>query len=147
MQTISRPEMYKLIAENSTDVIYTVGLDEKFRFVSPSVEKMFGYKPKEVLGKSVKNFLTPDSYKSQSEGMRKALMENDADVSEKMTLEVISKEGELVWVEIHAKFLVDNKNNQIGILGVARDVSDRIRMEKELKKKVVELEILNKPLG
>ena len=51
MQTISRPEMYKLIAENSTDVIYTVGLDEKFRFVSPSVEKMFGYKPKEVLGK------------------------------------------------------------------------------------------------
>jgi PAS domain S-box-containing protein len=146
MITPKNDELYKLIADNFTDVIYTIGLDEKINFVSPSVEVLFGYKPQEVVGKSVKNFLTPESYRRQNEGMQKALLEQDAEVTEKLTLQAIHKNGELIWVEIHAKFLVNDDEKLVGILGIARDVSDRVRSEEEYKKRVDELNRENEQL-
>ncbi|PPD58621.1 PAS domain-containing protein [Dehalogenimonas etheniformans] len=45
---------YRLITENSTDVIWTLSLDGRFTYVSPSVYQLRGYTPDEVLRQSTK---------------------------------------------------------------------------------------------
>ena len=52
---------YKLLAENVTDVIWTIDLGLRFTYVSPSVEKLLGYQAGNLLAQPVVNFLAPDS--------------------------------------------------------------------------------------
>lgn len=97
--------IYKYLVDNSTDVIYMLSLDGEIQFISPSVETVFGYTPEEVRSKNIRTFLTNDSYKKQDIAMKRALMENDSDISEKLTTQVKNKKGEILLVEIHARFL------------------------------------------
>jgi len=52
---------YKLLAENVTDVIWTVDFGLRFTYVSPSVEKLLGYQADNLLAQPVVNFLAPES--------------------------------------------------------------------------------------
>ena len=53
---------YRLIAENTADVIWVLDLTSgRFTFVSPSVERLRGYSVEEVLGQTMAEALTPES--------------------------------------------------------------------------------------
>ena len=117
--------IYKYITDNSTDVIYIIGLDDVFHYVSPSAKSLFGYEPEDVIGKSVRDYLTPESYAMQSRKMKQALLKNNTDTSEKLTVQLINNKKETVSVEIHARFIVDKNNYLIGVLGIARELADK----------------------
>ena len=58
-------EKYRLSFENATDVIYTIDTDLNILSVSPSVERILGYKPQDFIGRPVSdlgNILTPESF-------------------------------------------------------------------------------------
>nr|HOO91285.1 PAS domain S-box protein [Syntrophales bacterium] len=71
-------EKYRLHFENVTDIIYSV--DEKLHIlsISPSVEKILGYKPKELVGKTIQrlNIMAEDRLKEASSDIRSALKGN-----------------------------------------------------------------------
>ena len=52
---------YRLLAENVIDVIWTMDLNWKFTYASPSCESLSGYKDKEIVGMTLDQLLTPDS--------------------------------------------------------------------------------------
>ena len=56
-------EQYRLSFENVTDVVWTIDADFTVRKMSPSVERMLGYKPQDFIGRSfpICNILTPES--------------------------------------------------------------------------------------
>jgi PAS domain-containing protein len=54
-------KVYKLLADNSYDVIFTMDNDLNTTFVSPSVERMYGYTPAEFLPLTLTDLLTPTS--------------------------------------------------------------------------------------
>ena len=54
--------------------------------------------------------------------------------SRTLELEVYCKDGSTVWIEVTASFLRNDANEVIGILGISRDISERIQAEKERKK-------------
>jgi len=53
-------EYYYSLVENSSDVISIVEEDGTIRYQSPSVEKIFGYKSEEMIGKNILEFVHPD---------------------------------------------------------------------------------------
>ena len=63
-----------------------------------------------------------------------------------MELELIRKDGSTVWAEVRASFLRDQAGNPVGILGISRDISDRMRAERELKMYSAALEATNQKL-
>ena len=135
-------EKYKLLAEHSADVIYKLNIEnEQYMYVSPSVERILGYTAKESLSLRVQDVLTTESYIRQRENLIKAIAIGKRD-PEIMELEAVHKDGYTVPVEIHANFILDERGNPLEILGVARDITERKRIEKQIKTSLKEKEIL-----
>jgi two-component system, sensor histidine kinase PdtaS len=135
-------EKYKLLAEHSADVIYKLNIEnEQYTYVSPSVERVLGYTAKESLSLKVQDVLTTESYDRQRENLAKALASGRRD-PEILELEAVHKDGHTVPVEIHASLVLDEQGNPLEIVGVARDITERKRVEKQIKTSLKEKEIL-----
>jgi len=133
-------EQYKLLAENTADVIYIVRLeDEKYMYASPSVERLLGYTSTEIPSLRVMDVLTAESYEIQRNGMQEALVSGRRDPAT-LELEAVHKDGHTVPIETHASFILDEQGNPVVIQGVARDITDRKRVEEGLRKAQEELE-------
>jgi PAS domain S-box-containing protein len=124
-------EQYRLVTRYSADVIYKLGIkDERYRYVSPSIKQMLGYDEKEVLEIKVKDILTPESYELQHSEMLKDIA--DGRESATLQLEAVHKDGHIVPIEVHATFIKDENREPAEIVGVARDISERKKMEEQL---------------
>src|SRR5205085_10576041 len=53
-------EHFRSLIENASDLTAVIGADGVFRYQSPSSERILGYKPEELVGRNVLEFLTPD---------------------------------------------------------------------------------------
>lgn len=59
-----REEKYRLLADNTSDVISTLDKDNRFTYYSPSVEDLRGYTPQQAMQQSLEETLSPDSLKN-----------------------------------------------------------------------------------
>ncbi|MDM7999500.1 MAG: PAS domain S-box protein [Dehalococcoidia bacterium] len=129
---------YRLLAENASDVIWIMNMDLQFTYVSPSVVGLRGYTPEETVSQSLKELLTPASLEEVMKAWaeEKAIEEKgfkDLHRSRVLQLEMNCKNGSTVWTEVKASFLRDSSGNAIGILGVARDITERKQAQKSLE--------------
>ncbi len=129
---------YKLLTENATDVIWTIGVDFKLAYVSPSIEKFGGYKQEEISGLSLKKILTFNSFKKIKTFLEEhnSSIENEGalDVPYMLDLEGIHKNGTIVFFETTINVFRDNKNQIIGIQGISRDITKRKLAEEKEKR-------------
>ncbi len=129
---------YRLLAENSGDVIFTLDFDLNFTFVSPAVFRLRGFTVEEVLQQNIANTLTPDSLKKVTRLLEKllpvALAGNELIEPVIAELQTYKKDNSLIWVEVTATVLTNDKGKPTGILGVTRDISKRMAALIELRK-------------
>ncbi len=128
-------EKFRMLAENSDDVIYH--LDENLNriYISPSIERFLGYTPDEHIKQSREEFYTPEAIK-QFQSAVKEIFERiksgmDKERPIRLEFEVKHKNGSTLWVETRAKPLYDDKDNFKGIIGISRDITERRRIEQE----------------
>ncbi len=62
---------YRLLAENASDVIFTLDLNLRYTYCSPSVERLRGYTVEEAMTQTLKDVLTPDSYRAARKALDK----------------------------------------------------------------------------
>jgi PAS domain S-box-containing protein len=125
-------DMYRLLSENTGDIIALHDLDMCFKYVSPSIEKVLGYTPAEVLGKSpLEVFGVPD-VKKQVGGQLKVVFPHKHKTN-----------GTTVYLEVLLKQLEDENGNVFSILATSRDVTEREMSIKELKKAIIKERELN----
>jgi diguanylate cyclase (GGDEF)-like protein/PAS domain S-box-containing protein len=137
---------YRLLAENTSDLIWTVDLSLRYTYMSPVVERMRGYTADEILGLPIKDTLTPASLdvamKVLAEELAIEKMERkNLFRSRKLDLEMYCKDGSTIWTEMNMMFMRDSSGQPVGIQGVTRDISDRKRAEAEQNRLHAELEI------
>ncbi|MCU0597203.1 MAG: PAS domain S-box protein, partial [Desulfobacterota bacterium] len=129
---------YRLLADHATDIIFTMNLELRFMYVSPSVKRIMGYDAEPFIALPLDQLLAPASL----EGARAALAEEMskegqavADPLRVVTLELEGRrnDGSPIWLESRMTFLRKQGGAPQGILGVARDISDRKRTEEALR--------------
>ena len=131
-------QKYRLLAENVSDMIWMMDIyQQRLTYVSPSVKKMRGYSPKEVMEQSLDEILTPESYQRAMQTLADQLsrdneLEPDRFVS--MELEQYRRYGNTMWTEITVSFVRDSEKRPIAVLGVTRDITDRKQAEEALRK-------------
>ncbi len=133
---------YRLLAENVSDVIWTMSLDGKFTYISPSVFQLRGFTSDEVLRQPMEEVVCSGSLPAVLEGLGLAIKE--ATTGEKQAaatyyeIEQPRKDGDTVWTEVSASLVYDC-GRPSHILGVSRDITERRRVEQALKEREAKL--------
>ena len=126
---------YRLLAESIHDVIFTLNLEMNYTYVSPVVERLQGWKPKDIVGQSVATVLAETSFELATGTLQAelALAEATGNYNRSVVLEIelLCKDGSTVWTEVTAAFLTDENGAPTGILGVTRDISGRRKAQQE----------------
>ncbi len=140
---------YRLLAENATDVIWTVDLQMNPTYISPSITRMVGYGVEEAMKRSMAEAFSPRSYGLAMTIFREELTREkagvkDASRSRVVEIELNHKNGSIVIAEVIFSFLRGPAGQPKGILAMARDITERTRMNAELQKRMNELDRFNK---
>lgn len=131
---------YRLLADNSGDVIFVLDMDLNYTYLSPSVKTLRGYEPEEAIKQKLTEVLTADSYRKITKTIAEIISENNDSsnipvLPKIIELEMIKKDNTTVWTEVKASLILDDQKNKIGILGSTRDISVRKLAIDELRKR------------
>lgn len=132
-------DFHRLVIENVRDLIWTMDLDLKYTYMSPSIKEIRGYTPEEALELSVEESTTPESLNRLMAGFQSALKHHAKRASGKddprvVEFEVRCKDGSTRWMEGNMTFLRDDSGKPIQLLGVGRDITERKLAEADLQK-------------
>jgi two-component system, cell cycle response regulator len=152
---------YRLLAENISDVVFIITPDLKIADVTPSVIQLLGYQPEELIGIPIEHLLTASSMKRATLMLNEEFSpqdmqpERDAFWSRREELELLCKKGggqagsiaahsSSVWTEVKFSHLPrpEGSDQSGGLLGVARDITERRFWEETLKKANEALSVL-----
>lgn len=133
---------YKLLAENSSDIIWTADLNLKPTYVSSSVNRQKGHTDNDYLTKPISQLLSEKSLKEAYKIFREEIA-----IEEKLSKEnkppkilhrprtfeqeFIGTNGKKFYWETVADFLRDENNKPIGIIGISRNINNRKKAEQE----------------
>ncbi|MCK5147760.1 PAS domain S-box protein [bacterium] len=118
---------YRLLAENINDVIWTMTPQGKFTYISPSVMRLRGYTPDEVINQTLTEVLTHQSAVIVADSistLQTAVKNNHIpDDHIRLELEQPKKDGSSVWTEADITPIFNEDNKLEMLLGVSRDIS------------------------
>jgi two-component system, NarL family, sensor histidine kinase UhpB len=135
-------ERFRRLAENAKDLVFRlrVAPEQKFEYVSPSATSIIGFTPEEHYSnpKLGEEIVYPDDY-----WMLSALQKGDLELDKPLVIRWIHKNGSIIWVEQHLVPVCDANGSLIAYEGIARDITDRVIKEDELKKSHAQIEALS----
>jgi two-component system cell cycle sensor histidine kinase/response regulator CckA len=118
---------YRELFENANDLIYTRDLDGRLTSVNKACEQAFGYSREELIGKHISELGSPedvDQFWSSDDGT--------APPNGLRSFEFTRKSGERIDLEVNER-PVYRKGCLAAIQGIARDITERIRTQNDLK--------------
>ena len=120
-----KEEQYQQIISNSSDIIYSSDFEGNFTYINPTIESMLGYKPEELVGKSMRALIHKDWIDSVLDFYQKSFKNRE----QKSLLEfmVYKKDGSSIWIEqsVRTRFDTINKNKIIGYYGIVRNIEEK----------------------
>jgi PAS domain S-box-containing protein len=133
-RNISEVELHHLsrvIAETASDAIITIGDDSIIRFANPAAEKIFGYALKELIGQSL-TMLMPEYLRHlHRSALKRYIATGERHVTwDAVGLPGLHKSGREIPLEL--SFGEFFENGQRFFTGIARDVTERRKLERRL---------------
>ena len=132
---------YRTLIETINDIVFVLDREGKFTYLNKKFEEVTGYSTEEMIGKHFTKIIAPEYVESTVDRFRRGLAGEEIPMYE---IEVIKKDGERIPVELNVTTLYDEGGNAVGRLGVARDITERKRMEKSLVELNEALKLINK---
>ncbi|WP_424358372.1 PAS domain S-box protein [Methanocella sp. MCL-LM] len=125
-------QKFRSLVENINDIVMELDSKFEFTYISPNVKTILGYEPGEVLGRRIHD-LTSSEEIARLKNMSTQLLTAGQPIA-LINIEVINKEGQIVDMEFSGTRILDSQGNIIGFHGVARDVRERRKVERTLRK-------------
>jgi PAS domain S-box-containing protein len=121
-------EYNRSLIEASLDPLVTIGADGKITDVNAATEKVTGCSRPELIGADFSDFFTePDRARAGYQQVFRDGMVQD------YALAIRHRDGQVTPVLYNASVFRDRKGEVVGVFAAARDVTERLRLENELK--------------
>ena len=141
METGSLEGLYQQIIEGAQDAIIFADKEGIIRLWNSGAEAIFGYSKEEAIGETL-DLIVPEKLREKHwEGYRKVM---DTGVtkygSDILAVPALKKDDSRLSVEFTIVLLKDDTGKPQGTAAIMRDMTERWQREKELKKRLAELE-------
>lgn len=125
-----RDRQFRLLAENSSDIISLHDNDGIFRYVSPACQTIIGYDPEELIGRDVISLVHPDDAKDLLELFRSTRAD---DPTMAIPYRARHKNGEYIWLETTARVIYEQDHHAVEIQASSRDITERKQVQVALQ--------------
>jgi len=119
---------YRLLADNTGDVITRVDMNGASKYISPAIEQLLGWRYEDMSGQST-DYVHPDDRAILLEAIREAVRTKGLT---RLQHRALHKDGRTVWVDCSFKAIVNSKGEATGAVVIIRDFEERRKMEQAL---------------
>jgi len=135
-------EKYRQLVENAQEGIWSIDAETKTTFVNQRMAEILGYDVDEMLGKPLFSFMDETGVKLAKYNLER----REKGIKEQHDFEFIRKDGNRVYASLETSPILDADGKYLGALAMVADITDRRKMEEEIKKSLEEKEILLKEI-
>lgn len=121
---------FRLLAENSSDMISKHDTNGVFLYVSPACKTILGYEPEELIGTSIAHLI-----QAEDAGVILELLKGPTgeDITVTVPYRARHKAGEYIWLETTARLFFDHRNQKLEFQASSRDITERKQAQEALQ--------------
>lgn len=121
---------YRLLAESIKDVVWIMDPHaRKFRYISPSVIPLLGWRPDELYDKQIDEIIAPEMIPefiaACKNRYRQFIQDGYRTLYYTDEVRVLTKSGEVIWNEIISHLVPNEETRDIEMIGVSRDITEK----------------------
>jgi two-component system, cell cycle sensor histidine kinase and response regulator CckA len=125
-----REKSYRTLVETTHDIIASVDAKGCWTFVNPAVERIYGYRTEEMLGRPFSDFMSKEqAEKDQATFTR---MFDGKPLLNYNTVH-LRKDGKSICLNYNITPIKDARGKVVGVLGTAQDITERLQTEQALR--------------
>lgn len=132
-------EFLTRILDVTHDVVWAMDVNGRFIYVSPSVEKLRGYSPDEVIDAPAFSAIHEDDKRLVQRIFQTGVELIEKGVTRippgKVRLRQLCKDGSYVWTEVIADYVFNEEREFLFVLGLSRNIHELVTCEEKLKEK------------
>lgn len=128
---------YRLLAENISDVLWALDMDLNITYANPAARRLLGWSLEELRQLRIEDLLTAVSLEKALKMLANNLtasesIQDDYLSGDVLELDMRTKDGNIIPTEVKASLIFSEKGNKpVGVMGIARDITGRIKTEQE----------------
>jgi two-component system sporulation sensor kinase A len=139
IENMSLADAFKCLLENASDAIYVLDMHGNFLAVNRKAEELIGFEREYFIGKSFRKIISLKSLPKAINGFLDVIKGREI----RLELELKTATKKTVLTEVTSRPLIIN-GKTVGTLGIVRDITKRVSMEKILEETNRKLETLLK---
>jgi diguanylate cyclase (GGDEF)-like protein/PAS domain S-box-containing protein len=123
-------ERYRTLVDNASDIVFRTDNTGHFTFVNPAALRIIGYEEEEIVGMHYPTLIHPDRRDEAIKFFGRQFVKRIQNTYSEYP--IIMKDGHVVWLGQNIQLIVED-GNVTGFQAVSRDITERKRLEKELR--------------
>jgi PAS domain S-box-containing protein len=131
--TVTEPsaELFRMLAEYTSDLVCLHAPDGHFLYLSPSCERLLGYHSGELVGMNAYELFHPHDLENiQADSHQQALTGKTVN---SVIYRIRKKSGEYIWFETFTQPILDSQGSVVQLVTASRDITDRRHAEMALR--------------
>ncbi|MBR0726338.1 diguanylate cyclase domain-containing protein [Bradyrhizobium manausense] len=133
---VEKEAHFRLLAEGSSDMVTRIGLDERLRYVSPSCNRVVGWRANQLIGTDALAGIHPED-RPQVQAIVDAMKRGDRDEA-RLTYRNVHREKSEVWLESTMRVTRKDNGNVDGVVAITRDITAQKQLETRLETLAIE---------
>ncbi|QOZ47296.1 diguanylate cyclase [Bradyrhizobium sp. CCBAU 53340] len=133
---VEKEAHFRLLAEGSSDMVTRIGLDERLRYVSPSSNRVVGWRPNQLIGTDALAGIHPED-RPHVQAIVDAMKRGDMDEA-RLTYRNVHRQKSEVWLESTMRVTRKDNGTVDGVVAISRDITEQKNLETRLETLAIE---------
>lgn len=133
---IEKEAHFRLLAEGSSDMVTRIGLDERLRYVSPSSNRVVGWRANQLIGTEALAGIHPED-RPHVQAIIEAMKRGDTEEA-RVTYRNVHRQKSEVWLESTMRVTRKDNGSVDGVVAISRDITEQKQLETRLETLAIE---------
>jgi PAS domain S-box-containing protein len=140
-EALSRSEeRYRSVVDQLKEVVFQTDAQGLWTFLNPAWTEVTGFTVAESLGRQFLDYVHPDD-RAHNQALFEPLIHREKDYF-RHEVRYLHQAGGYRWIEVFARLILDRNDDMVGTSGTLIDITERKRLEDDLKARMLELQVI-----